>query len=78
MRDLVFLTRDGCVNTPEMSINLDDALRALGLGIDYPMVNLASLTQTDPRIGYPTPTVLVRDRDLFGMFEPTPPFPAPA
>jgi hypothetical protein len=76
--DLVFLTRDGCVNTPDMSLNLDDALRALGLGIDYPMVNLASLAPTDPRIGYPTPTVLIHNRDIFGMPEPTPPFPEPA
>src|SRR5258706_11119994 len=33
--DLVFVTRDGCVNTPDMLINLDDALRALGLPLDY-------------------------------------------
>jgi hypothetical protein len=29
--DLVFVTRDGCVNTPDMLLNLDDALRGLGL-----------------------------------------------
>ena len=76
--DLVFLTRDGCVNTPDMLINLDDALRGLGLALDYPVVNLASLAETDPRIGYPTPTVLVREHDLYGMPPPTPPFPAPS
>ncbi len=37
--DLVFVTRDGCVNTPDMLNNLDDALRALGLGLDYPVVS---------------------------------------
>ena len=76
--DLVFVTRDGCVNTPDMLNNLDDALRALGLGLDYPVVNLGTLPPTDPRSAYPTPTVLVRDRDLFDMPEPTPPFPEPS
>jgi hypothetical protein len=75
--DLVFVTRDGCVNTPDMLNNLDDALRALGLGLDYPVVNLSQLPRTDPRTGYPTPTVLVGNRDLFGMPEPAPPFPEP-
>ena len=35
--DLVFLTRDGCVNTPDMVNNLDDALKALGWENDYPV-----------------------------------------
>ena len=72
---LAFLTRDGCVNTPDMLNNLDEALRALGRGRDYPVVNLSQLPRTDPRTGYPTPTVLVANRDLFGMPEPVPPFP---
>jgi hypothetical protein len=29
MKDLVFLTRDGCVQTPEMRKHLDEALTAL-------------------------------------------------
>ena len=79
MRDeLVFVTRDGCVNTPDMFNNLDDALRALGLPLDYQVVNLGKLPPTDPRIGYPTPTVLYRDRDLFGMPQPVPPYPEPS
>ena len=53
--------------------NLDDALRRLGLGLDYEVVNLGTLSTTDPRTGYPTPTVLYRDRDLFGMPVPSPP-----
>jgi hypothetical protein len=28
MKELTFLTRDGCVNTPDMVNNLDDALTA--------------------------------------------------
>ena len=76
--DLVFLTRDGCVNTPDMSNNVDDALRALQFGLDCPTLNLASLAASDPRMGYPTPTVLIHGRDIFDMPEPTPPFPEPA
>ena len=73
--DLVFVTRDGCVNTPDMLTNVDDALRALGLPLDYQIVDLGKLAPTDPRSGYPTPTVLYRNRDLFGMPEPVPPYP---
>ena len=75
--DLVFITRDGCVNTPDMFNNLDDALRSLNLALDYQVVSLGRLPQSDPRTGYPTPTVLYRGRDVFGMPEPTPPFPEP-
>ena len=32
--ELVFITRDGCVNTPDMLLNVDDALRDLGLALD--------------------------------------------
>jgi len=76
--DLIFITRDGCVNTPDMLLNLDDALRALALPLDYQVLNLGTLPATDPRSGYPTPTVLYQNRDLFGMPEPTPPFPEPS
>ena len=76
--DLVFVTRDGCVNTPDMLINLDDALRALSLPLDYQVVNLTTLPRTDARTGYPTPTVLYQNRDLFGMPQPVAPFPEPS
>ena len=76
--DLTFITRDGCVNSPDMFNNLDDALRALGLPLDYQVVNLGTLPKTDPRTGYPTPTLLYKNRDLFGMPEPTPPYPEPS
>ena len=75
--ELVFITRNGCVNTPDMFNNLDDALRSLKLALDYEVVNLGTLTKSDPRTGYPTPTVLYRGHDLFGMPEPTPPYPEP-
>ena len=74
---LVFVTRDGCVNTPDMLLNLDDALRGLELALDYEVVNLATLPSSDPRTGYPTPTVLYRNRDLFDMPVPVPPYPEP-
>lgn len=38
MKELTFLTRDGCVNTPDMVNNLDDALKSLGLPTDYAYV----------------------------------------
>jgi hypothetical protein len=31
MKELAFLTRTGCVNTPKMAHNLDDALKSLGV-----------------------------------------------
>jgi len=76
--DLTLITRDECVNSPDMFNNLDDALRRLGLGLDYQVVNLGKLPTTDSRMSYPTPTVLYRNHDLFGMPEPTPPYPEPS
>lgn len=77
MGTIVFLTRDGCVNSMTMKTNLDDALRLLGRPSAYQVVDLDTLPDGDVRRGYPTPTVLVSDRDLFGMAEPPPPFPTP-
>src|SRR5215467_2528344 len=76
--NLVFITRDGCVNTPDMLLNLDDALRGLGLALDYEVIDLGKLPKTDARTGYPTPTVLYRNRDLFDMPAPVPPYPEPS
>jgi hypothetical protein len=72
--DLVFLTRDGCVNTPDMVNNLDDALKALKLPNDYQYINVSKLPTSDLRTGYPTPTVLWKGRDIFGMDVPKPPY----
>lgn len=77
MKHLVFLTRDGCVNTVTMRANLDDALKELGLPTDYQFIDADSLAPSDPRGGYGTPTVLYEGHDLFGMDEPTVPHPAP-
>jgi hypothetical protein len=76
-QDLTFLTRGECPNTPAMRANVDAALTAPGLPLDYAEVDLDTLPSTDARTGYPIPTVLYRERDLFGMAAPTPPFPDP-
>ena len=76
--DLMFLTRDGCVNTPDMVNNLDDALKALGWPNDYQYVNIGTLPSDDPRTGYPTPTVLYKGRDLFRLPAPQPPYDVPS
>lgn len=74
---LVFLTREGCVNTTTMRANLDDALNKLGLSRQYQFVDADTLKPSDPRGGYGTPTVLYDGRDLFDMPEPSVPHPAP-
>ena len=75
--DLVFLTRDGCANTPIMRANVDGALRSLGLQPSYQVVDLAQLPEADARRGYPTPTLLYQGKDVFGMEQPVPPYPDP-
>lgn len=72
-KGLVFLTRGVCVNTTVMRRNLDEALRAPGLVAGYDVVDQDTLPETDVRRGYPTPTLLYADRDIFGMSVPKPP-----
>jgi len=74
---LVFLTRGDCVNSATMRAHLDEALKAVGRPLDYQFIALESLPADDARTGYPTPTILLGARDLFGMAPPTPPFPDP-
>jgi hypothetical protein len=74
---LVFLTRGGCVNPTAMRRNLDEALKALGLAAGYEVVDQDMLAESDVRRGYPTPTLLYADRDIFGMSVPKPPLPDP-
>ena len=78
MKDLTFLTRDGCVNTPDMVNNLDDALTALKLPKDYQFIDIGKLPKDDPRTGYPTPTILWKGKDIFGMSAPKPPYNVPS
>jgi hypothetical protein len=76
-RDLAFLTRQDCSNTAIMRARLDEALERMGRPADYLVIDLATLSDTDARRGYPTPTVLHGGRDLFGMPEPRPPYRGP-
>jgi hypothetical protein len=78
MKELTFLTRDGCVNTPDMVNNLDDALKALGWPKDYRYIDIGKLRPTDMRTGYPTPTLLWKGKDIFGMPAPKPPYDVPS
>lgn len=77
MSDLQLLTRGGCSNTTTLRANLDVALKAMGLTEDYLVVDLDTLRKDDARRGYPTPTLLLAGRDLFGMEHPEPPDPDP-
>ena len=72
--DLVCLSRDGCVGTRDMVSNLDLALRSLGWPTDYSYIDISELPRTDARTGYPTPTILWKTEDIFGMATPTPAF----
>ena len=64
---------DGCPNTPAMRANLAAALASLDRGWAFVETDQASLPADDPRRGYPTPTVLVDGRDLYGLPVPTTP-----
>ena len=74
---VVLLTRGGCVTTETMRARLDDALRAMGLTLEYEVLDLDSVPESDPRRGYPTPTLLYGNRDVFDLPVPQPPFPEP-
>lgn len=79
LNDLTFLTRDGCVQTPDMVNNLDEALKALGWPrFDYQFINISKLPPSDVRTGYPTPSLLWRGKDIFGMPVPKPPYDVPS
>jgi hypothetical protein len=77
VKDLTFLTRDGCAQTPVMHANLDRALKALKWATDYRVVDIGALPATDARAGYSTPTLLYKDRDVFGLPAPKPPYHEP-
>ena len=74
---LVLLTRVGCVNTRAMRANVDEAIASLRPPVVYEVIDLDTLPAGDLRRGYPTPTLLYGNRDLFGLAEPRPPLPQP-
>lgn len=63
----------GCPNTPAMRDNLRAALKEIGGGLTFIDTNQEALAEGDLRRGWPTPTVLVNGKDLFGMPAPTAP-----
>jgi hypothetical protein len=65
------------VNTTVMRRNLDEALKTLGFAASYEVFDQDTLPESDVRRGYPTPTLLYADRDIFGMSVPKPPLPDP-
>jgi len=73
----ILLTRAGCANTTVMRERLEQALTGLGRPAAFDVVSLDALPAADQRTAYPTPTVLYRGRDLFGLAEPTPPHAQP-
>ncbi|MCI0365447.1 MAG: hypothetical protein L0219_16405 [Phycisphaerales bacterium] len=62
-----------CPNTPGMRENLRAALAVTGSDWTFRDTNQEQLPENDIRRGYPTPTILVNGRDLFGLPEPTGP-----
>jgi len=58
--------------------NVEDALKALGWPHDYQFINISTLASTDVRTGYPTPTLLWKGHDIFGMPVPKPPYDVPS
>ncbi len=70
---IVFFTRTGCPNTPEMRANLDKALLDLKQPGNYEVIDAADLHANDPRTAYGTPTILLNGQDLFGKPTPTEP-----
>lgn len=76
--ELQFLTRDGCRNTAQMLANLNTGISTGKIAASYNVIRQENLPPNDPRIGYPTPTILMNGRDIFGLPVPQPPFPEPS
>lgn len=64
----------GCPNTPQTRRNVENAVAAvaaaIGIDADVIYVDQEQLPEDDRRRGWPTPTILVDGRDLFGMPAP--------
>jgi hypothetical protein len=72
--DLTFLARNDCVYMLDLRCNLNDALNVMGSSTDYQVINTDALPSADVRKGYPSPTILWRGKEIFGLPVPTPPF----
>ena len=71
MRTIEVLGFKGCPNTPTILANTKAAVARLGLDASVAYIDQERLPEGDTRRGWPTPTVLVNGRDLFGMPAPT-------
>lgn len=58
--------------------NLKAAIAEGQVSADYTVIQQAALPPDDPRTGYPTPTILLNGKDIFGLAVPKPPFPEPS
>jgi len=74
---LVLLTRDGCVQADTMRERLGAALVKAGWPESFRVIDVATLKEGDSRSGYPTPTLLFHDRDVFPRETPPPSFAEP-
>src|SRR5215472_18133562 len=73
---ITFLGSRSCPNVPPLRDNLERALALIGDTLEVEDVDQDRLALDDPRRGYPTPTILVEGRDLFGMSPAQHHFPA--
>jgi len=64
---LEMLTRHGCATTPLMLERVDAARGRIAGAPRCTVVDVGTLPTDDVRRRYPTPTVLVGGRDLFGL-----------
>jgi len=60
-----------------MRANLNQAAQGLVPPLAFAIVDLDTLPAEDLRRGYPTPTLLYANRDVFGLPQPSPPLPQP-
>lgn len=74
---MILLTRDGCTNTAVMQPRVEAALQGLPNAPALQVINIDTLPDDDVRRGYPTPTLLCGERDVFGLPVPQLPLPAP-
>lgn len=64
---------EDCPNTPAFRERVGEAVQMASVQASVVYIDQQSLPENDARRGYPTPTVLVDGRDLFGMPVPTSP-----
>ena len=61
----------GCPNTLTLRENVVAAIQQIDGRLAFADINQHELSESDPRRGWPAPTILVDGRDLLGMPLPT-------